>query len=390
MILQIHIENFKSLVNFSVPMSKFTCLIGLNGAGKSTLLQAMDFLAHVITGEVDAWLHTREWSSRDLTSRPLPSRRIMFVVKLYFQSLGVVSWGGNYNTTLNRCIGERVIAEQEEQGNGIVLSVRGEGYRTMTEEGMVSKEISFDYQGSILSRLKTNNPYIAQLKQFFINLKSLELLAPHLMRRRAQTAQDIGLGGEKLSAFLYGLPKESRAHIVEALQTLYPNLIDLQTTNQKFGWKKLSVLESVKSQGLMPRMMSTEARHINDGLLRQLAIVAQTYSKHAFLLFDEIENGMNQEIIGKLIEILLHAPQQIVITTHSPQILNFLPDDVAKESVLFLYKTPRGSTRARRFFDLPVTSKKLEILGPGEVYADTNLEALVQDALHLDNMDPTP
>jgi len=31
-----HIDNFKSLVDFDLPMAKLTCLIGLNGSGKST------------------------------------------------------------------------------------------------------------------------------------------------------------------------------------------------------------------------------------------------------------------------------------------------------------------------------------------------------------------
>lgn len=43
MIHSIKIDNFKFLVNFSLPLAKFSCLIGLNGAGKTTLLQVFDF-----------------------------------------------------------------------------------------------------------------------------------------------------------------------------------------------------------------------------------------------------------------------------------------------------------------------------------------------------------
>ena len=48
MIRKFEIDNFKSLVDFSLPMppnalGRFVCLIGLNGAGKSTVLQALDF-----------------------------------------------------------------------------------------------------------------------------------------------------------------------------------------------------------------------------------------------------------------------------------------------------------------------------------------------------------
>ncbi|MBF0583654.1 MAG: AAA family ATPase [Magnetococcales bacterium] len=381
MIRRLKIGNFKSLDDLSVPMSKLTCLIGLNGSGKSTFLQAMDFLAHVITGEVKSWLTVREWSNQDLTCRLLTKRLIGFHVELAFPASPTVSWNGSYNPATHRCHNESVAIEDDSKV--IFFSKPGSYSEYSTGSGSENK-ITFDYQGSILSRLKTDNPHLLQLKTFFTELKSLELLSPHLMRHRARTAADIGLGGEKLSAFLYGLPKENRAQIIAALQTLYPHLTDFHISNQRPGWKKLSIQEDVAAA----KPMLTEARHINDGLLRQLAIVAQTYSNHRCLLFDEIENGMNQEIIGKLIDILLKARQQIVITTHSPQILNFLPDDVARESVLFFYKTPQGFSRARRFFDLPLTAKKLAILGPGEVYADTDLEALVQEALRLDNGAP--
>ena len=42
MIRSLYIDNFKSLVDFRLPMAphalgRFVCLVGLNGAGKSTL-----------------------------------------------------------------------------------------------------------------------------------------------------------------------------------------------------------------------------------------------------------------------------------------------------------------------------------------------------------------
>jgi len=67
-----------------------------------------------------------------------------------------------------------------------------------------------------------------------------------------------------------------------------------------------------------------------------------------------------------------------MVTTHSPMILNYLPDDVAKESVILLYKTRQGITRCKRYFDIPATAHKLKALAPGEVFVDTDLTTLVQ------------
>jgi predicted ATPase len=83
------------------------------------------------------------------------------------------------------------------------------------------------------------------------------------------------------------------------------------------------------------------------------------------VLFDEIENGINPELMQKLVALLLGAERQVIVTTHSPLVLNYLPDEVAKEAVLLLYRNNAGHTKVARLFDLPSTQKKLALLGPG-------------------------
>jgi len=43
--------------------------------------------------------------------------------------------------------------------------------------------------------------------------------------------------------------------------------------------------------------LKTEARHVADGFLRLLAIFAQLSKRQNILLLDEIENGINPELI---------------------------------------------------------------------------------------------
>ena len=130
-------------------------------------------------------------------------------------------------------------------------------------------------------------------------------------------------------------------------------------------------------------ILFTEARHVNDGMLRLIAILAELESEHDFLLFDEIENGINPELVAFLIQILTDARQQIMVTTHSPLILNYLDDETAQESVVYLYKTEEGATKAIKFFDIPYIKKKLEVMGPGEAFADTDLIKLAKEIKNL-------
>jgi hypothetical protein len=65
-------------------------------------------------------------------------------------------------------------------------------------------------------------------------------------------------------------------------------------------------------------------------------------------------------------------------------ILNDLSDKSARESVVVLYRNSKGQTRSCRYFDLPSASKKLGILGPGEVYVDTSIEQIAREAEELE------
>ena len=60
-------------------------------------------------------------------------------------------------------------------------------------------------------------------------------------------------------------------------------------------------------------------------------------------------------------------------------ILNYLEDSIAKEGVIYLYKTIKGFTRSIKFFDIPSLSKKLDFMGPGEAFVDTDLIGLAKE-----------
>jgi predicted ATPase len=369
MIQNIKIDNFKSLANFSLPLAKFNCLIGLNGSGKTTLLQAFDFMSHIMTGQVKEWLRDRDWSVADLNCRMLKKQLITLEARLSLPSAQQVKWEASFNPKQMRCTAESVVADGRQ-----VLKVT-DGH--MSIAGERAAQITFEYQGSVLSQLLGSvldkSAVLPGLSSFFTNIKSLELLSPHLMRQRARDAVDIGVGGEKLSAFLHTLPADKLSALLNSLKGYYPHLAGVKTSAIKAGWKKLLINEDYSRGGI-----ETEARHINDGMLRLMAILAQTWTDHRFLLFDEIENGINPELIERLVQQLLSSSQQVMVTTHSPMILNYLPDDIAKESVILLYKARDGVTRNIRYFDLPETARKLNVLGPGEVFVDTDLTALLQ------------
>lgn len=375
-------NKFKSLTNVQLRLGNFNCLIGMNGAGKSTLLQGIDFLSQLMHGRLDDWLAMRDWEISDIGSSLHPRQGMALSVLYKTQSGQTIIWSSGLSRGHLHCASELIFFDGKK-----ALEVKA-GTLTIHDSFKNGKNIDgpigFTYQGSILSQLRDDAvpAPILEMRDALRNIRSLELLAPNLMRRptsKADSEKDIGAGGEKLSAFLHGIKGPQREQLLTLIRQFYPQVTDFKITSQKSGWKKLSVFEQYGDHRI-----ETEARHLNDGLLRVLAILAQTTSDRSLVLLDEIENGINPEIVEPLVDALVQSPQQMLVTTHSPMILNYLDDDTARKSVQFVYKGPDGSTRIRRFFDIERINRKLDVMGPGEAFVDTDLRALTQECIQLD------
>ena len=392
MITHFHIENFRSLANFDLPpggheLGGFTCLIGMNGAGKTTLLQAFDFTAHLMSGSVVDWVVSRGWDAWDLRTKFGSEGDIRLSVALILSEGRRARWDATYAVEGFRCVEETVSLDEREllklQIDG---SLRLMGRNKKADE---FQQIPFEFQGSILSSLRLEGyaPELKEVKEMILGLHSLELLSPHLIRRSSRASEDVGPGGERLAGFLFRLNETQRKDLLEQLRHIYPQVTSLQI--QKKPDNLLGLL--VKEQALGEAEL-TEA-NLNDGFLRVLVMLSQAYdTQHSILLLDEIENGINPAVVDNLMKFLVslgHGDRQVqvIVTTHSPVILNYLDDDVAREGVILLYKTPDGRTLSKRYFDVPENAVKLRALGPGEVFLDTSIEALVDRLLAAE--DPT-
>jgi len=272
MIREFHINNFKSLVNFKFQLDKFTCLIGLNGSGKSTILQALDFTTQLIKGHIEDWL------------------------KSYY------SWRSEFNANTLTCPNEEIVNDTSGE---TLFKVADRAYHIGNNP---SKPIEFKYQGSLLSILQDEvlTEELINIRDFLISVKSTDLLSPQLMRKRARQADnDLGLGGEKLSAFLYDLYDDKKSKLNQLIKEKFlPTFESVETTTIQAGWKKLSIIEKLFQENDQLKPLRTEARHVSDGLLRLLAILSQMMTDHQVLLFDEIEDGINPEIVEKLVDLL--------------------------------------------------------------------------------------
>ncbi|WP_022953460.1 AAA family ATPase [Leucothrix mucor] len=384
MIVHFHIDNFKSLVDFNIELSKFSCLIGLNGAGKSSVLQALDFTSALMSGSVTEWLNKRNWDVKDLNSKLVNRSNIKIGLGLKINGQNYL-WFGAFNRTKLSLTHESIIhidlnAKADKVHTTLFEVAKGH----YTVRGEEAEPINFRYEGSVLSQLKSSalSPEIEMIKKEICDIRSLDLLSPQSLRLRARKSDksEIGIGGEQLPVFIHQLKDDQKKQLVEQLQTYYPQVKDIYTKTLRSGWLQLELAENYVDGSGKGQVLTTEPKHINDGTLRLLVILAQQFSPLKTVLFDEIENGINPEVTEQIVDALVASPKQIIVTTHSPMILNYMDDETAKKSVILIYKRDDGQTHATRFFDVPSAAEKLESLAPGDAMLDVYLRDIAKEA----------
>jgi energy-coupling factor transporter ATP-binding protein EcfA2 len=355
MITSICIKNYRLLKDFHLDgLTDFTCLIGLNGSGKTTLLQALEGIGRLAHGEA----RPAQFGIGCLSFGAPSGTRLEF--RIEFEKSAV--WTASFDVEQ-----QKVTSEQINDGKGnLILS--SENLKLEVEGG--AKRAT---HGSLLAQWdfeKDSPPDV--VKKGLQSLKNLGLLSPSLLcEPSGRSDNELHHGGWGFAGLLAGLPPDTKRKLSTDLQRFYSDT-DYSTKTTQGGGKYLGFKETKPG-----KKHNFSSKLANDGLLRTLAILSQRYTPSRFVLFDEIENGFNQELIEKLVnELLNFNGKQVVVTTHSAVIINYLPDEIAKSSVVLFCKDKHGHTQATRFFELPEMAKLLDIMGPGQVMSRTDLEEL--------------
>jgi len=168
-------DNFKSLVDFRLDLAKFNCLIGLNGSGKSTVLQFIDFLAQQVRGDITGWLKERNWRPNEVGSRLTTKKNIEFSVTLTDDSGKTATWEASFNPAQLHCTHERISVENarlDVRGGTVVVSERQPSPPGTSTTSASPHEVSFTYEGSILSQLRESTlpSALKKFKAFFQNV----------------------------------------------------------------------------------------------------------------------------------------------------------------------------------------------------------------------------
>jgi predicted ATPase len=149
----------------------------------------------------------------------------------------------------------------------------------------------------------------------------------------------IGLMGEELAAFLNTLksldPRQFNS-VEKALHMIVPSVTGIDVEVNNFGEVDLWLIEG---------SLRLSARVVSEGTLRVLGLLALSGAKEppSLVGFEEPENGIHPRRVRDVAELLKtrsgSGDSQLIVTTHSPVLLDLLPDDS-----LFVCRKEEGRT----------------------------------------------
>lgn len=374
---RIRIRGFKALSDIDLKFhDDLLLLIGGNGAGKSSILQSLSFVSYFAKGIPSQFFSDRNWEPSELRTKIKTDLRpniITYRIHLNDGAGRDIYWHFWWNLLHSRSDHEEIW-----YGDG-TFPIRKVVFRRHSGPIQVweHKEDVLGIQpiGSVVSILdgsafnETVQVALNAIKTWAVGIFSLELLSPLEMRKGVRgNPTDIGPRGDRLGGFLASLSQDAKARLVKRLSNFYP-IDGFETVRKKAGWVDLRISELYQGLGRV------RAQHLSDGFLRMLGLasIPEFSSVASIVLLDEVEDGIEPHILSEFISLISSESHcQLVMTSHSPVLVNnFLPTQIA-----FCARSEEGRTYASSFADLEVLVQGLEYFGPGEIWANTNMNKI--------------
>lgn len=391
MFKRLEVNNFKSLVKFSVDLSPMTVIIGNNASGKSTVLQALDFLCNSVREDFAIIIERRDWKVENIKSKlNNASNRISFESEIvlrgteqeentYIWSMVINAFSGKNQMVLSS---EKIV--KKDSGDILLEYTAGKGGFIQGNGSVSEISPSFRMKASVLKMIENTEEVqsdICRIRDFLVCSSSFELLSPSEMRLSSRGDVDtIGMSGKNLPSFIKKMNEEKKKRFMDKLCRLFgERILDVEAqTKGKPGWTQIHVKESYKNKDI-----SISSKELSDGMLRVLAFIAisEMSQSEAVMLLDEIENGININYAEALLEILSgiyeETGRQLILTTHSTVFLDY----VDKDSIVYLYRNEDGEARAVRLFGTKEMQEQLEYMWPGEVILNMSQKDILDKLL---------
>jgi predicted ATPase len=369
----LRIRNFKAVVDSkAVKLGPLTAFIGNNGAGKSSLIEALETYQAIVRDGLDAamqrWLgieHVRHKAQEAKERMGQLVNPISFELALGESPRKVrrLAMTVNNDPAANRML---IVSERMTRLDG-----------TWTERDSFGALQSYGAGRSMLPfSLDETQVRVADevLAWQFLTL-SPERMGLPVPQQRTKGAVRLASDGSNVADFLLDLRRQSPSAfngIVETMAYVLPYAKDIQPTLTSSEIERKAWLQLSEDTFKVPGWL------LSTGTLRMLALLAllRHPTPPPLIVVEEIENGLDPRSIHLIVEeirsAVLSGVTQVIVTTHSPYLLDLL----TLEHLVVVERDAAGHPRFTRPADHENLRKWAQEFAPGKLYTMGNLTGL--------------
>lgn len=336
MVNEVHIQNFKSVVDLKMPLGRFNVLIGENGCGKSNILEAIAFASAASAGQLDIQALERR-------GMRVPSPTFMYSAFEKNENKDIL-----VSFTLPKNNIERFVMrfnENVESGEWIdVGSFNAQKImkHISKDKGLTTKELidilkkDFNPTEIINITINVNNDDTLTIKPIIPGkeIANFKIYSPDERSLRRFDNPDntvMRVDGMGLFSFLKKLSVSERGAAI--LQEIRDNMNILDWfDDMQIPQDNLSGENTLRfhDQYIDGNLAYFDQRSVNEAFLYLLFYFTLFISDStpAFFAIDNIESALNPKLcrkfVSRLIELSKKYEKQVIVTTHNPFVLDAL------------------------------------------------------------------
>lgn len=346
MIKRIKIENYKSIVDQTLDIGAFNVVIGANGCGKSNILEAIAMAALSSSGA----LLPEMFESRGIRLSDSRFMRSAFEdVDKEFITLQVETTSGDeslyrihYNTELKPALWEDVV---EEETKALITTIKNHGQKYKIKDLLAFLNNRDDRNAINVNLLEGENHQLVLTRSRVNGLRSFTIYSleeSSLRSLDSMPSTKLGRTGKGLLPYLKELSKtdEGRAVLKEVKENMQVIdwFEDMEMPEQGLAQDSTLIL---KDRYVDETLSYFDQRSANEAFLYLLFYFTLFISEEtpSFFAIDNIESSLNPKLCRLVISTLMKLAQkhkkQVILTTHSPFVLDGI-DKLSEENCLLV------------------------------------------------------
>lgn len=364
MITKLSINGFKTLKDFSVPLTRVSVLVGPNNCGKSNVLRALSFLGETVRVGLEV-ATLRAGGDSEILSRS-GDGKLEIEIEAEFGRTTIRYKIGNATKSHPRGI-EELSSEGEFKIRPTSLGADGSATIFITNEDR--SKLGGLVPGSILRTFGERPGCPEAIRRLYEYLVGLAVADFSMDRLRSKSLPVPGVqlmaSGENLAAVLDRLHGEApsvRKRIEKEVSAVVPAITGVVTPTVDADGNKVV--------GISEGDQVFRAESVSDGILLFIALstVSQMNGGRALVCLEEPDKGIHPRRIREILDQVNRVAaggSQFLLTTHSPVLLNEFRD--YPESVLILDR-PDEWTRVQQLSSLPDVQEQLKEVSLGDLW----------------------